>query len=342
MNLPPSRYEREDLAPFLNEIERRVGALPGVESVGSITNVPLSGFDGDANFLIQGRPPPEPGQQRAAWIRRVTPGYFETMGVSIVGGRGFDVRDAEGAPPVVLINESLAEQYFADQNPLGQRINVNNPDAPVWREIVGVVSDVSNFGVRAGERIALYFPHDQLPTRFMSVVARTGGDVAAIVPSVRSTVAELDPAVALTVTPLSDLVDRALAPDRFVATLLSVFALVALALAAVGLLGIVSYGVSQRTREMGVRIALGAKGSEIAGMVVRDALVLAAAGIGVGVVGALLVTRFASSLLFEVAPTDPLTFASVVALLMAVAAAGAALPAWRAAHLDPVEALRGE
>jgi len=355
IQLPGVRYD--DAASrigFFGPLEERLGALPGVEAVGSISNLPMAGTDNDTGFFIEGAEPAPPGQQPTVWYRRVTPGYFDAMGLQMVSGRAFTAADDAQATPVILINETFARDYF-DGQPLGKRININNPDNPVWREIVGVVADIKNFGVRAGSRNALYFPYAQLPSTFMFTVVKTSVDPESLTNAIRAAANELDPAVALAqVQTMDEIVDTTLAADRFTTSLLSGFALVALLLAVVGLYGVVSYSVSMRRREMGVRIALGAPSGNIGQLVLRWALGLAAVGIVIGTAGALAVTRFleasseaaanapTSALLFGVSAFDPATFVLVASVMAAAAVLASLVPAIRATHVDPIKVLKAD
>jgi putative ABC transport system permease protein len=328
--LPEEAYDREARSRFYDRLIARLEALPGIEGAAAVSSVPMSGNDGDVNFIVQGRPLPPPGEEQAVWMRRVTPGYLELMGIGIAAGRSFRESDDATAPPVVIINETMARQQFPGLDPVGQRLNVNRFDAPVWREIVGVARDIKNFGVRSGSRNAMYMPHDQVPSRFMSVVVATRFDPEAAIPMIRSEIAKLDPQLAASgVTTLERIVRESLAPDRFVATLL---------LAGVGLYGVISYDVARRTREMGIRMALGAGAAAIVRLVLRDTLALVAGGIATGGLAGAFAARLMESLLFGVSPHDPGTLAAVVLVLVVVGAGAAALPARRAARR---EALRG-
>jgi putative ABC transport system permease protein len=239
----------------------------------------------------------------------------------------------------------LARRHFDSprRSPLGARIGFGGGPNPTWRTVVGVVRDTRHFSIRDGTRPAVYLPHEQVPFGAMTVVLRTDRDPVDVATEARAAVTEVDAALAAsTVVPMRELVDRALGPDRFVTSLLGLFALVALALAAVGLYGVVSYGVSRRMREMGIRLALGAGGADVRRMVVVGGLGLAIAGIVVGVVGARLLTRVLAALLYDVPLTDPLTFAATVAVLTGVALLASWLPALRAGNADPVSVLRQE
>lgn len=343
IQLPQVRYpDATSRIGFFGPLEERLAALPGVEVAGSITNLPMAGFDGDNTFWVEGAADPEPGLEPSVWLRRATPGYFEAMGLGLVRGRGFDVSDDADATRVIIVNETLERDYF-DGNALGQRLNVNNPADPVWREVVGVARDIKNFGIRSESRNALYLPYAQAPSTFMFTAVRTALDPESLTSAVRTEVAALDPDIALAgVQPMADVVDSTLQTDRFTMTLLGGFALVALLLAVVGLYGVVSYSVSTRVRELGVRIALGANRGGIRALVLRWSLGLAAAGIVLGGIGALLLTRFLDDLLFDVSAADLPTFAVVAAVMAAAALAASLVPAVRATRVDPITVLKAE
>lgn len=300
LNLPQTRYpDRAASAAFFRDLETRLGALPGVDAVGSTNTVPLSGLDGDVNFDIEGRPIQRPGEENILWLRRVTPNYFETIGIRIVRGRAFTPSEDREAPRVIIVNETLAERYFPSEDAIGKRINVNNPENVTWREIVGIAEDIKNFGIQRVSRNAAYFPFAQLPTSFMAIVMRTAGDPTLLIPTARNVIAEMDPSLAASnVTTMESMVQASLGSERFVTMLLTIFASVALVLAVVGLYGVVSYSVSRRVHEMGIRVALGAADGDIRKLIVGKSVGMAVAGVGVGVVGALLLTRLMEGLLF--------------------------------------------
>jgi len=342
--LPDDGYaEPESRSRFYNRLIERLEALPGIAAAAATSTIPMSGNDGDVNFAVEGRPLPPPGEEKAVWFRRVTPGYFELMGIGITAGRSFRESDSADAPRVAIINETLARREFPGEDPIGRRLNVNRADAPVWREIVGVARDIKNFGIRGESRNAMYLPHDQVPSTFMSVVVATSIAPEAAVPMVREEIAALDPRLAASgVATLESLLSRTLAPDRFVATLLTLFALVALTLAGVGLYGVVSYDVARRSREMGIRMALGAAAPEILGLVLRETLLLVAGGVAIGALAGAFLTRVMESLLFGVSPRDPVTLAGVVLVLALVGVGAAALPARRAARREALAALHAD
>ncbi len=344
LNLPPGRYaEGPDRTAFYARLLDRLRSLPDVESTGAVSSLPLSGFDSDVDFLVEGQAPPPPDRPQTVWIRPVTPEYFRTMGIEVVEGRGIEEGDAPGSPRVVVVNESFAERHFPDRNPVGLRIGPGGSDDPDWYEIVGVVENVKHFGIREAEPPAAYFSHGQIPFTSMFVAARTGGDPEALVPSVRGAIADLDPGLAASrIEPMSSVVRDALARERFTAALLGLFAALALVLASVGIYGVVSYGVSRRRREIGIRIAVGAEPLRVAGVMLREGALMAAAGIGGGLLGALVVSRLLEGLLYGVAPTDPTTFVATAGLLAGVALAATWIPAWRASRVEPARILRVE
>jgi putative ABC transport system permease protein len=310
--------------------------------VGSISSLPLSGFDGDTNFFVEGAAPPSPGLEPSVWLRRATPDYFDAIGLQVVSGRAFSDSDDAEAGRVIIVNETLERDYF-DGQAVGKRLNVNSPDDPLWREVVGVVRDIKNFGIRAESRNALYLPYAQAPGTVMFTTVRTSVEPESVVNAVRAEVAQLDPSVALArLQPMEEVVSSSLATDRFTTSLLGGFAVVALLLAVVGLYGVVSYSVSTRLREMGVRIALGAPDRLIRILVLRWALGLAVAGIVVGAVGALGVTRLIEGLLFGVGAADVRTFLTVSAVMATAAVLASLLPAIRATRVDPIEVLKAE
>jgi putative ABC transport system permease protein len=339
IGLPAVRYpDRDARYIFFADLEERLRAIPGVEQVGSTNSLPLAGNDGDTDFVLEGEPDPEPGQQ-IVWVRRATPGYLEAAGIPVLAGRAITRSDDAQAPPVVIINESLAKRYFPDRDPIGTRISLGT----VWREIVGVAKDVKNFGVQRESRNALYLPYAQAPTGYLSVVLRTTVDPTSIMPTLRTEIAKADPNLALAqLTTMNGVVRNSLATEQFLTRLLSLFAAVALLLAAVGIYGVVSYNVTRRTREMGVRIALGAGGGDIGKLVVRGSLGLVGVGAVMGLAGAYALTRLMKGLLFGVSATDPITFAGVTSVLGVVALAASLIPAIRAARVDPVSVLNSE
>lgn len=346
LGLPGEAYQdRQARAAFLTELEPRLAALPGVEAAGSVSSLPLAGFDEDTDFNVDGRPPPEPGEPRAAWVRRITPGYTRAMGLTLVTGRAIDERDQAGTPRVVLVNETLAERYFPGANPVGQRLDFGAPGNPLPFEIVGVVRNVRQFGVRDDWRSAVYLANAQFPafSSFFTLKVAPGLEPTSVIPAARAAVAELDPGLAVTgVQTMQALVDERLGSERFLAWLLGGFAALALLLASIGLYGVVNHAVTSRLREVAVRVAMGAGASEIRRRVVARSLGPVASGLVVGAVVAWFAARAAESVLYGVSPADPVSFAVTAAILMIVAVAAATGPAIRASRVPPMRILRDE
>lgn len=343
IQLPQTRYpDAATLLGFMGPLEERLAALPGVTATGSITNLPMAGLDGDNTFWVEGAPAPEAGLEPSVWLRRATPGYFEALGLQLVRGRTFSPSDDLDATRVIIVNETLERDYF-DGNAIGRRLNVNNPDNPVWREVVGVARDIKHFGIRAESRNAMYLPYAQAPNNALFTVVRTSLEPESVIGSIRTEVAALDSDIALaTVQPMTEFVDASMETDRFATTLLAGFAFVALMLAIVGLYGVVSFSVNARVREVGVRIALGAQHGGIRALVVRWALGLTVVGIGIGAVGAMAATRLLGELLFEVGSTDVPTFVVVSLLMIGAALIASLVPATRATRVDPISVLKSE
>ena len=344
VGLPSSRYPDADARrSFRRSLEDRFLALPGVTSVGMTSWLPLTGFGSDTGFNIEGQPLPPPGQNQAVWFRQVTPGYKEAMGLRLLSGRWLTEDDNETVPRVVVINDGLARRFFPDSDPVGQRLNMGRRESPTWREIIGVVAEARYFGIRGDSRDALYTSYDQAPAGGFFVVLRSTRDLSALSGELRGAVSELDPSLAVArIMPMESVVAGSLGPDRFVTVLLTLFSGAAVVLAVVGLYGVVSYGVGLRLREMGVRIALGARGGDIRGLVLRTSLGPVALGLAIGLVGGLALTRLLGNLLFGVSATDPWTFGAVALILAGVAAVASSVPARRAARVDPIQVLRAE
>ncbi len=335
----------ESRMAFYDELIPRLQALPGVEAAGGVNSLPLAGFDGDITFQAEDAPIPPPGQRRAAWIRRVTPDYMETLGLQVVAGRGIEAGDQRGGLPVAVINQTAADTHFPDEDPLGQRVALGDPEDPLLLQVVGVVADIRNFGVRDDFRSAVYIGNRQYPSGslFLALRAADGVDPNSLVPGLRGAVAELDPTLAVSnVQALEDMVAEALGPDRFLAVLLGGFAALALILAVVGLYGVVSYSVGARVRELGVRIALGADAGTIRTRVILASMLPVSVGVVLGLALAWVGSRFTETLLYRVSPVDPVSLSWTVLVLLVTACAAAAIPATRAARVDPMTVLREE
>jgi putative ABC transport system permease protein len=344
--LSPQTY-REDLArtTVVQRIRERVTALPGVTSAALTSYLPMAGGGATIHFNIDGRPPKGPEEYKLAGYRAVTPEYFETLGIPLRRGRTLTDRDRQGAPIVAVINESMERQYFADVDPIGQRFSVGtlpDADSPVI-EIVGVVGDVKQ-SFEGGAKAEYYLPHAQYPVsvlagmyRNVSLVVRAAGEPTALVPSIRAALHEIDRDQPLVkVRTMEQAIGDTVAQPRLQTLLLTIFATVACVLAIVGVYGVMAYTVSQRTQEIGVRVALGASRHDVVRMVVGQGARLAGLGLGIGLVVAAIATRAIQSLLFETSGLDPLTFAVAPVLLGFAALMASYLPARRAASVAPM------
>jgi putative ABC transport system permease protein len=308
--------------------------------------LPFTGNNRGSTFTIGGRPAPPQGMEPSASRLTTDGGYFRTMHIPLKAGRTFDARDGKEAKPVVMINDAFARQFFPNENALGKQITVGaSTDRPEpAREIVGVVGSVKHESLAETDRPEVYLPFAQDPDRYMDLVVRTrNGNLSGVETMIRRAVHEIDSQQFVpTVMPLSRLVSQTLAESRFHTALLGVFAAVAILLAAVGIYGVIAYNVTQRTREIGIRMALGAQRQQMMTMILRQSLTMAAIGIGIGLLGAFAATRLLSALLFGVGTTDLITYSAVVLLLGAAALVAGLLPARRAMKVDPVIALRYE
>jgi putative ABC transport system permease protein len=346
LSLPPHHYGSDArLAAFAAEATARLAALPGVEAVGASQALPFSVQLNIVYFEIVGRPPVT--DWPTTHVFEVTPGYFRAMGIPLVRGRLFDARDSADAPRVAIINESLARRFFPGEDPIGKRVRDPTRPSTAFADIVGVVADVKDGLVYkldgGGAAMQSYVPFAQNTYDVLTFVLRTRGPSAGLAGAVRAAIRELDPDHPVAgLRPLDELVAASVARQRFAMFLFAVFSAVALVLAAVGIYGVMAYTVARRTGEIGIRIALGAEARDVVRLVLLQGARLVAFGIGLGLGGALLLTRLLGALLFGVAPHDPLTFGATAALLSGVAALACLLPARRATRIDPMTALRAE
>lgn len=342
----PSTYYRTaaDIRAFDAQVLTNLGAIPGVASVGAINWRPLGGAMISGGFTIENGPQFPPNYQVAALS--VTPGYFRSMGIRIERGRDFSADDRADAPGVAVVSRSVADKFWPGESAVGKRItSAESPRPEDWRTVIGVVNDVVQGRVTTPPVAATYVPIEQTSQKFflsrVTFVMRPAEDGAPIAATVRKVLRDADPYLAVeTVTPMSDLVARTTLTPRFQSRILLTFSLIALALAVIGIYGVLAYGVTQRLKEIGVRIALGAAPGEVTAMVLRRTLVLAIPGVALGIGASLGLTRLLATFLFQVTPTDPATFAFVALLLFCVALAAAFVPARRAARVDPMIALR--
>ncbi|HEX8142216.1 MAG TPA: ABC transporter permease [Pyrinomonadaceae bacterium] len=343
--LPSTKYsEPKRRADFYRQALEKIKTLPGVQSAGAVSHLPLSGSVGSGFFSIEGRAE-SPGEQLPHTdLRASTPDYLQTMGIPLLKGRYFNERDTEASPNVAIVDETLARRYWPNEDPIGKRISFNRREnADVWREVVGVVGAVRHKALDADYRGQLYFPHPQNPWGGMYLVVRTMNEPASMAAMVRDAIQSVDKDQPVyRVMTMETLLAESVAQRRFSMLLLTLFAVVAVLLAIVGLYGVMSYGVSQRTHEIGIRMALGAQAGDVLRMVVGQGLLLALIGVGAGLLASLALTRVMSSLLFGVSARDPFMFVSIPLILAAVALLACYIPARRATKVDPMIALRYE
>ncbi len=314
-----------------------------MRDVSLVTNVPLTDLDIELSFQVEGREPYKPGNEAVADYTAAGNDYFRVMNIALRRGRVFAQTDAANTPQVMVVSDAFVKRYFPNEDPIGRRI-VFDGDSQIPREIVGVVADVRRNGLDAEVQPEMYVSHVQNPERRMNLVIRTDAqDASQFTPAARAAVKSFDPDQIIWRTQtLEQLLGTSVAPRRFNMMLLGIFAGVALVLAAVGLYGVMSYSVSWRTHEIGVRMALGAKRGDVLRLVVRQGMTMTLLGLGIGLIGAFLLSRVMRGLLHGISPTDPLTFTGVSIVLLAVALLACLLPARRATRVDPIVALRTE
>jgi putative ABC transport system permease protein len=342
--LPPAKYtENNQQINFNDQLRERVQSLPGVSGAGTVNILPVNSGN-TTRFYIDGDPVPAPGTETEANIRTVSDDYFQALGVPLLAGRTFDASDKPDGRQVVIIGKTIADRMFAGRNPVGMGLRYSSfPGDPDL--IVGVVGDVKITGLDEAVKPVLYYPFRQSASTFSNLVVRTTTDPTALAGSIRNEVRNLEPdAAILNVRTMDEMIAQTPASfmRRFPALVISIFAGVALLLASIGIYGVVSYSVSQQTHYIGVRMALGARPSDILRMVLKQGLFLAVLGVGIGVLAALGLTRLLSTLLYQVSANDVSTFAIVTGALFAVALLACYLPARRATKVDPLTALRYE
>jgi putative ABC transport system permease protein len=347
LSLPRTQYAKDaQIVSFFERLTDRLASLPGVRTVGGVMGLPLSGLRFNISFKVEGRPDAPPGQEPSMEVRVATPDYFRTLGIPLKRGRLFTNGDTAATSRVVVLSEAAAAKFFPNDDPIGKRIQMGwsrEDESRAGGEVIGIVGDVKELGLDEEFPAEIYLPMRQWPVGRMTFVARTAVPPMSLAGEVTQAVQELDANLPVNeIRSVEDVVAESIAQPRFYMLLLGAFAAVALALAAIGIFGVMSYTVSQRTREIGIRMALGAPGGSVVSMVVRQSMLLAGAGLVVGVAAALALSRTMETLLFDMSPTDPITFASVTGVLGAVAFLASYLPARRAARVDPIEALRAE
>jgi putative ABC transport system permease protein len=340
---PDTKYrEQPQRRAFIEQIVRNVKAMPGVQYAASA--LPLLG-GWQSSFSIEGKPEPPPGQMPSADITRVSPDYFAAMGIRLLKGRSFGDQDHADAPKVCMIDETFAQKNFPGEDPIGKKLKFGrHANENPWMEIIGVVNHVKHYGVDQDSRVEMYLPYTQSAIPSFTLVVRTTGDPSSLISSVRQAVHAVDPDVPVYQTrTLESIVADRVGGRRLTAILISVFGGLALLLAAVGIYGVMSYAVAQRTHEMGIRMALGAQQGDIFKLVVGRGLLLAALGMFIGLSVAFFgFSRLITAVLFQVKATDPPTYASSALLLLLVALLACWIPARRATRVDPVVALRYE
>ena len=342
LSLPEKKYEKdEQQIAFVDGLLVRLRALPGIQAVGLTHTLPLLG-DWVLGFNIAGRPPVAPSDLPNTNYYAVTPGYFNAMGIRLVRGRLFTERDNAKSPRVAIINETLAKQFFPNEDPIGKQINVTNgPDT--WRQIVGIVGDIKQYGVDKETTSQTYEPFAQKPFRSLNIVLRTTGSPAALIGALRPAVYSVDKDQPVgAVRPLEEIVGETIAKQRFAMTLLTVFSLVALLIASVGIYGVMSYNVAQRRGEIGIRMALGAQSRDVLQLILSRGGKLVGLGLLLGLGVTFAATRAMGSILFETSAFDPFTLGAITLLLAGVALVACLLPAQRASKVNPIEALRTE
>jgi predicted permease len=349
LSLPPARYPGQSAGRFYGQLLGRIGQLPGVQAVGICRFLPLSGNDASLNFQIDGQPRLSAADQPRAKYRTASGGYFLALGIPLVQGRLFDQRDDERTPNAVIVNQAAVKRYWPNENPIGRRI-LSGLDDQKWSTVIGVVGNVKHAGLDAGTDPETYYHFLQIPPQTMNLaegtvalVIRTNSEPGAMLSAVRGELRALDPDLPVfKVATMEDVLQESVAQPRFRAFLIGIFASLALVLVSLGLYGVVSYSVSQRTTEMGIRIALGAQPDSILKLVVFRAAGLAAIGLGIGIVITLVASRVVSRFLFGINAADPVTLGATILVILLVALIASLIPAMRALKVDPVTALRAE
>ena len=344
IQLPDSKYKTDQqISEFYAQLLERIRQLPGVQSASADAYLPFAGVIDGTGVDIEGRPPLPPSEQPVVDVTVVEPHFFETLGVPLLRGRSFNDREAREVSHKVVISQMMAQRLWPNEDPIGKHVTIHMKDEDVPSEIIGVVGDVKHAGLDTEVHPTADWPHPELAYRFMTVVIRAAGDPMALVPAVRQTVQSLDKDQPIAdIAAMESLLSSSLARARFSTILFGIFAGMALLLAVIGIYGVVSHTVRERTHEIGIRVALGAQPPDVIRMILRYGLALAGSGAAIGVVLAFAVTRIMTSLLFGTSPADPAVFIGVSCFLAAVAVAACYLPARRASKVDPIVALRYE
>jgi putative ABC transport system permease protein len=344
VDLSGEKYkEAASRADFHQELMRRLEALPGVKSAAAINHLPLGGSSSSSSFLIEGTPQPPPGQEFQGRYRVCTPDYFRTLGIEVIRGRGFTEQDNSRSVPVVIVSETLANRFWPSQDPVGRRMRFTGSlERHPWMEVVGVVNDVRH-ELDLPFTSDYYLPYAQDPWSSMVLAARTLGDPLVMTQAIREQIQAIDRDLPVfDIRTMKQVRSQSTLTYSIAGTWMSIFALIALILAAVGLYGVISYGVSQRVRDIGIRVALGARSRDVVNMVVKQGMLLTFIGLAIGLVGGWALSRAMTSLLYGVSGTDWTTYVTTALLLAVVSFAACCLPARRASRVDPIVALRYE
>jgi predicted permease len=342
--LPRPKYKPgHRIISFTSDLLEKVSALPGVQGAATSFTVPLSGQVPTSTFAVEGQPAEPSGQVNNTEFQVVSPSFFQTMGIPLLRGRWFDGQDRADSAGVVVVNESLAERFWPGQDPLGKRVALKDFGSGDWLSVIGVVGSVHYEGLNLRPDSQMYLAYTQAPWKDLALLVRTAADPVKLVASVRDKVREVDDEQPVyNVRTMNEVVADSVAQPRFNTQLISILTAVALTLTVIGVYGVISYSVSQRTHEIGIRMALGAQTPHILGMIIAQGLKLALLGIAIGLLAALLVTQLMASLLYGVSAKDPMVFLVVPALLAGVVLVACCVPAWRATKVDPMIALRYE
>ena len=346
LTLPRARYNTiEKINDYNRQLIERVTAVRGVEAAGLSISLPPDRLDVSDSFSIEGKPWPPGASEPFVPVVFISPEYFNALGVPVVRGRAFNEADKPGSPLVVIISQTLAERYFPDEDPIGKRFRSGGAERPrnPWMEIVGVAGDVKYSGLDAQPEPAYYVPLSQNRWGAAYLVVRGQMNPTSLTPAIQQQIRELDKDIPIAnLATMDRLLANSVAVPRFRTLLLGAFAVLALALASIGTYGVISYSVTRRTHEIGIRMALGARSRDVMTLVIRQGLVVALIGVAIGLAGSFALTRLMDSLLFQVSTTDIGTFAGVAALLIVVAVLACWIPARRASRVDPMTALRCE
>jgi putative ABC transport system permease protein len=344
VGLTPKYSENPQKIAFFKQLIERIEALPGAESVGAINDLPLSGNQSITRIVIEGQPAVEEGKEPVVDWRQISPNYFKTMGIPLIIGRDFTSQDDRSVPPVAIINQSLAQKHWPDQNPIGKRFKFastapNNP----WITVIGLVGDIRHLGLNESEGPALYISYLRSPRSGMFITVRSNLDRANLTAAIQKEIwaMDIDQPIA-SIKTMDQFLSKSTSEPRFYSVLLGIFAVLALVIAAVGIYGVMSYTVAQRTHEIGIRMALGAQPGDVLRLILGKSLALVIIGVIIGVAAASVITRILAGFLFGITPTDPITFATISLILSFVALIASYLPARRATKVDPIVALRYE